>query len=62
MSKILVKINLGNNCPNCGTWDLERIKRPAWSRIVFFFARTKAYWCRRCYTTVICFKKTGSED
>jgi len=49
MGKILFKWKLGNHCPNCGSWDLERVQRPFWLKSILFFLDFKTYWCRKCF-------------
>ncbi len=57
MNSHLIRFKLGAHCPNCGSWDIERVQRPFWAKNLFFFLNLKTYWCRKCFVITTCFKK-----
>ncbi len=61
MGSQIIRFKLGDKCPNCGSWDLERVKRPFYARYFLFFLNLKTYWCRKCFTLISCIKKVDPQ-
>jgi hypothetical protein len=57
MKNNIYRVKLGKTCPNCGSWDLERISRSFTPKYILFFLNLKSYWCRKCFVIINCIKK-----